>query len=212
MDWPSLPPQPEPVSPPISEAPLQEHRTARIVGADGKVWYADASRGGSDDAFNANDYSFRMTDASVDGLAQVLIQDGFIWAPNNADGVLPSGMGGGNYVLPVSDGDEIWVEVDWSGTPPSLQTVVSASLNHGASTPSDTETTKYYTIGYVAVDSSGTTPVVTCVNQICGDIIIEVPPFPDSGKFVIMADNGDLIWQETEECGCDAAGFDDGGP
>ncbi len=146
-----------------------------------------------------NRYTFEMFDAS-DALsgAQVLILDGTIWGPNNDEGIVPDGMGGDNYELPVNNGDEIWVEIDWSGSDP--ETIVSASINHGPTTPDDTETTKYITIGTVVVSYTTTVPVVTPTNSVCGDIIIEIPPYPPSDKFVLMAKDGNLIWEDTTVC------------
>ena len=115
-----------------------------------------------------NDYDFELFNASELGLPKVLVLDGVVYGPNNADPVDPSGMPSDDtYTLDVADEDEIWVEIDYDA---SSHRILSASLANGAVTPDDTEGVAYITIGHVAVDDSGDVPIVTCRNEICGDI------------------------------------------
>jgi len=154
---------------PASKSP----RTARIVGADGKVWAVDADRAGRADPADGVRFSFRLSDASEPGTALVLILDGVVYDPNS-DGIDPSGMPSGDtYQLEVADGDEIWAECTLDQ---STGTITSVSLNNGAATPDNAGGIAYKTIGHVKVDSSGATPVVTPTNEICGDIVFEVLP------------------------------------
>jgi hypothetical protein len=163
-----------------------------------------------------NDYNFELFNASEPGAAKVLVLDGVVYGPNNDTGVDPDGMPSNDtYTIDdIADEDEIWLEIDWSADdPPIIETV---SINHGPSTPDDTDdpTITYVTIGNVAVDDSGDVPIVTCRNEICGDVIIQLPPQPFTDNFVLFSKAGDLIWSEVcdAECGATAGGGDvDGG-
>ncbi len=184
------------------------------LGADdtsqGRMLHTTGGSGGSVSVVPANDYSFKISDASdTEGEAKVLILDGVIWGPNDSDSVSPDGMPSEDtYELVVNDNDEIWVEVDWLGSDP--ETIVSASIANGPTTPDDTESTSYITIGYVSVDDSSAIPRVFPANQHCGDIIIQLPPYPDSDSFVLMAKDGALIWEETDTCAQMAVFLKDG--
>ncbi len=151
------------------------------------------------------DFNFKILDASdTDGIAQVLIQDGVIWAPNNSDSVSPDGMPSEDtYELEVDDGDEIWVGMSWTrGDTPTLD---SAYIDHGPTTPDDSGDNTYITIGYVFVDyGTGGVPTVFPSNTYCGDIIIEIPPAQDSAAdFLVLVqdtDDGTRHWIESTDC------------
>lgn len=152
----------------------------------------------------ANDYNFELFNASEEGSAKVLILDGVVYGPNNDSGVDPDGMPSNDtYVLSdINDGDEIWLGILWSpDDPPIIQQVW---LDHGESTPDDEEETTYITIGNVEVDWSGDPPVVTCRNEVCGDVVVQLPPAPFSDNFVLMSQDGYLIWAEVCDATCGA--------
>ncbi len=147
----------------------------------------------------SNDYNFELFNASELGVAKVLVLDGVVYGPNNDGGVDPDGMPSDDtFTLEVADGDEIWLDIIWSGSDP--QTIDFVSIANGPLTPDDTEDETFITIGNVSVDDSGDVPIVSCRNELCGDASIEIPPYPDSGSFVLMAKDGDLIWEETDSC------------
>lgn len=148
-----------------------------------------------------NDYNFELFNASENGAAKVLILDGVVYGPNNDSGMDPDGMPSNDtYTIDVADGDEIWIGMTWSSSDPPI--ITSVWIDHGPSTPDDEEETTYVTIGNVSVDYSGDVPIVSCRNEVCGDVVIQLPPAPFSDNFVLMSKSGNLIWAETQICGC----------
>lgn len=147
-----------------------------------------------------NHYSFELINASDEEGAKVLIMDGQVFDPNG-DGILPEGMGDDNYILGVEPDDEIWVGMSWGGDPITINTVW---IDHGPATPDDVPpNTTYVTIGYADIED-GPVPIVRPTNAQCGDIVIQLPPQPDTGNFVLMAKDGYLVWSEVCNATCGA--------
>jgi hypothetical protein len=152
----------------------------------------------------ANDYNFEMFNASEPGAAKVLILDGIVYGPND-DAIDPDGMPSEDtYTLDVSDGDEIWLVItfDLEGDDGvSGENITSVSIDNGPSTPDDDGLTMYITIGNVSVDDSGDVPIVTCRNEVCGDVVIPMPP--DLGgdgtdlALVVDKDTGNRVWKKV---------------
>lgn len=150
-----------------------------------------------------NDYNFEMFNASELGAAKVLILDGVVYGPNNDSGMDPDGMPSNDtYTIGVADGDEVWLGILWTSDDPPLITQVW--IDHGPSTPDDEEELTYVTIGNVGVDDSGDVPIVTCRNEVCGDVVIQLPPAPFTDNFVLMSKDGDLIWSEVCDATCES--------
>ncbi len=168
----------------------------------------------------SNDYNFELFNASEFGVAKVLVLDGVVISPND-DPVDPDGMPSNDtFTLDVNDGDEIWVEIDWdleSDDEVSGDNIISCSISSGPATPDDSDLTQYITIGNVSVDDSGDVPIVTCRNEVCGDIVIQYPPSLESDETLQLSvdkDTQQVVWktskiaQVTTE---DASGFVGGG-
>jgi hypothetical protein len=176
---------------------ISETETGRSIATTG-------AGGGGGGASVASDYTFKMTDASdTADEGKVLILDGGIWGPNNGDIVYPDGMPSEDtYQLVVTDNDEIWVGMTWTDTDPPI--IISAWIDHGPATPDDDETTTYVTLGYVSVEFgvAGSTPKVFPANQQCGDIIIQLPPAPPTDNFVLMMQDGNMVWAEVCDTPC----------
>lgn len=150
-----------------------------------------------------NHYDFELVNASDETGAHVLIYDGVIYDPNS-DGVDPDGMpSDDNYILDVDDGDEVWVGMTIDQDAGSI---TSAWIDHGPSTPDNEEGTAYITIGHVSVDFSGDIPIVTPVNEVCGDIAFDVLPITgldDTKSYVWGNITGTQKWIETCIGTCD---------
>ena len=108
--------------------------------------------------------SFQLVDASVEGAAQVRVVSGTV------AGLTPPGFSGGDvppYVMSVTDGDIIYAEIYYSDT---TGVVSSVDISVGGSLPSASTGYIAVQIGSVAVESSGSVPVVTCSNSRYGPI------------------------------------------
>jgi hypothetical protein len=150
-----------------------------------------------------NDYNFELFNASEPFAPKVLILDGVVYGPNNDSGMDPDGMPSEDtYTIDVADEDEIWLGLLWTSDDPPI--ISQVWIDHGPSTPDDEEETTYVTIGNVSVDDSGDVPIVTCRNEVCGDVVIQLPPQPFSDNFVLMAKDGFLIWAEVCDASCGA--------
>lgn len=110
-------------------------------------------------------YAFQMLNASDINGPKVLILDGQVFGVND-DGILPTGMGGDNFILSVFNNDEVFLIITID---PDTGSTTSVTINRGTGTPGDTTSTKYVTIGYIALDSSG---IVHPTNALCGDYTI----------------------------------------
>ncbi len=154
----------------------------------------------------SNDYNFELFNASEPGSPKVLVLDGVVIGPNG-DPVDPDGMPSDDtFTLDVADGDEIWLEIDWSiegDDGVSGEDITSVSIANGASTPDDSFPTTYMTIGNISVDDSGDVPIVTCRNEICGDALIWTPPYsfadPNTNDFALVVDKdtGNTVWKKV---------------
>lgn len=150
-----------------------------------------------------NDYNFEMFNASEPGAPKVLILDGVVYGPNNDSGMDPDGMPSNDtYTIDVADGDEVWLGILWTPDDPPIITQVW--IDHGPTTPDDEEELTYVTIGNVSVDDSGDVPIVSCRNEVCGDVVIQLPPPPFTDNFVLMAQDGNLVWAEICSASCGA--------
>jgi hypothetical protein len=157
-------------------------------------------------------YAFQMIDASTATDEAILIRDGLVWGPNNADGVLPAGMGSDTYTTNVSDNDKVWVGTSWSDNQ-----ITSAWVDSGATVPEDDANTIYWLLGHIDIDPD--THKITITQEQLGDIVIWYPPQQDVDpttidELVLVADtdDGTIRWLETQQCGCDSTGVDDGTP
>ncbi len=118
-------------------------------------------------------FSFRMTDASEPGVAQVLILDGLVVGPNNE--ISPSGMPSNDtYQLPIS-GNHYFVYAGIT-IDQSSGLLTACFLDQAATTPDDSGSIAYITIGVVDIDYSATVPKCTPINFVCGEIFIDVLP------------------------------------
>ena len=172
--------------------------------------------GGGGGATTDEHYEFQVIDFSDSGGAKVLVYDGIIWTPNDAEPLLPDGMGTDDYIIDLSGGGdfEIWVEIYWDGSYTTF-----SNLNWGYTTPDSDVTVSYITIAYVSVlfNADSLSYVASISNAVCGDISLEFPPPPDSPLTVLVSDETDpenvlIEWRDTVDCGCDAAAIDGGGP
>jgi hypothetical protein len=157
-----------------------------------------------------NDYNFELFNASEPGAPKVLVLDGVVIGPNG-DPVDPDGMPSDDtFTLDVADGDEIWLEINWSTESDdgvSGEDIDSVSIANGASTPDDSFPTTYVTIGSVSVDDSGDVPIVTCRNELCGDLLFWIPPNADpdgSNDFALVVDKdtGNRVWKKVCDTPC----------
>jgi hypothetical protein len=110
-------------------------------------------------------------------LSQVWVSAGTI------NGLLPSGFSQQEGKLIASGGSgDVWVEVNING---ETGEIVSTAVDGGASTPENTETAYYYTLGYYEYSGNPPSPIIT--NYGCGSISVVVcrnwyaaePPFYD---------------------------------
>lgn len=153
---------------------------------------------------NTNHYNFELEDASEGSTALVLIRDGSVIGCND-DPIDPDGMPSDNtYILPVNDGDEIWVGVLWdleTDDGVSGDNIISVWIDRGSETPDDDYLTQYITLGHVDVNYSGDENIATVYgfNETLGDIIIQYPPpIQDGGdqlKLCNDKDTGNIVWK-----------------
>ncbi len=151
-----------------------------------------------------NDYNFEMFNASEPDFPKVLILDGVVIGPND-DPIDPAGMPSNDtYTFDVADGDEIWVGILWDAETDdnvSGDNIVSVWLDHGQATPDDDGLTQYITLGSVVVDDSGDVPIVSCRNEVCGDIVIQYPPHLDSPSndlaLVVDKVTTNVVWKKV---------------
>ena len=157
-----------------------------------------------DPPVNRLNFNFQIEDASIGGQAQVRIYDGSVIGPND-DPKDPDGMPSDNsYIIPVSDGDEIWVGVQWNMETDdgvSGDNIESVWIGNGAGTPFDEGLIQYITIGHVEVGDVFGVPFVAPFNEICGDIIIEFPPSLESDELLQLSvdkDTKNVVWKTSK--------------
>ena len=159
------------------------------------------------DVGDNNQYTFKMSDASEPGVAQVLILDGQVFGPNN-DGILPAGMGNDDYILPVAGDGEIYIIITFDAEGDdgvSGEQVTSMSIAAAPETPDDDGLTMYWTIGAFSVDYSTGTPFVNTTNFQCGDVVIWLPPDLGGGgedtdpdlALVVDKNTGNRVWKKV---------------
>jgi hypothetical protein len=152
-------------------------------------------------------FDFKLEDASDGATAQILLYDGAVYGPNDGDagdGDIQGMQYGNNTILPVQDGDEIWLEITWDQEQDdgiSGDNITQVVLNHGPTTPDDVDLTIYITLGDVEVsfDDNGDA-FVDCFNQVCGDISIPYPPrrdTPQAAYLKLDVDTGNVVWKKS---------------
>jgi hypothetical protein len=188
---------------------MRNGKVIRSGSGKGKLLHSDSNMVidlgdlGREPPVDENHYDFEMVDASDADGPKVLIYDGVVYGPND-DGIYPDGMPSddNNYVLPVADGDEVWLVITFdveSDDGVSGEQITSVSFDHGPTTPDDEFPTMYFTVGSVSVDEAG---VLQPINEILGDLNIWLPP--DNGgdslndlALVVDKDTGNRVWKKV---------------
>jgi hypothetical protein len=111
-----------------------------------------------------NVYTFEMFNASDKNGHKVLILDGTVYGPFD-DGNTPQGMGNDNFTIDINDGDDAYLVIPIADNRAVVPPITIAT---GPTTPDDTDTTLYVTIGNFSIDKN----IVTVENTLCGDYTI----------------------------------------